>query len=188
MKSEESELQYEDSAIDHEVQKGVNVITTEVENKKEFIEMQNSEKKDAEEKFKLYRKIIEEIQIGEGFFKLANGCEDRLPALLQFSGSTLYVNQVGLNLLNRPMILELIKIFYKSTKLKAGKRHLIQELYGDDFYTKFSERYASNKEQNLVKLIMRARILLKNHFGEQIEAGKWLSYNLLTEEWTLLCQ
>ena len=97
-------------------------------------------------------------------------------------------NQCTLDLSDRPMTLQLIEIFLSNPNQKVSKKQIIQKIHGDDFYRRYSPRYIEGKEQNVIKLITRARSLLKNHYSQTSRESKWFHYNLITEEWQLLIQ
>ena len=105
---------------------------------------------------------------------------------IRLNGSRLSVDSVVLNLRDKPLTLKLVSVFLSSTAHKVCKKFIMQEMYGADFYTRYSSRYIEGKEQNIIKLIMRARNLFKTYFSLPTADSKWFSYNLLTEEWTLL--
>ena len=97
-----------------------------------------------------------------------------------------FVGQKKINLADKPVTLNLVRIFLSKPGFKVTKREILENLYGDDFYERYSARFVEGKEHNIVKLITRARKNFKTHFWDAKPDAQWFHYNLMTEEWVLL--
>ena len=105
-----------------------------------------------EQKSKMYSEIRQSYErMLEIFASHSDNPIELIP--IRLNGSRLSVDSVVLNLRNRPLTLKLVSIFLNSTTQSIGKKFIMQQMNGEDFYTQHSSRYIESKEQNTIKLI-----------------------------------
>jgi hypothetical protein len=96
------------------------------------------------------------------------------------------IRETPFNLGRRPTMQKLIEVFLRSPNITVTRDDLVKEIYGWQGIEGRSLRYLNSLSHNAVKMVSRARIVMKKTFsGEGKEYIDWFPYDAQRKEWQL---
>ncbi|MGE0174434.1 MAG: hypothetical protein AB7T49_16685 [Oligoflexales bacterium] len=126
-------------------------------------------------------------EVGSGLQPTSNTEVADLRKRIIVEETRIRVDQIVINTSNKPLTKKLFEVFLATPDGKQTKSDLIQKIYHENDYNDRSERYKIALQQNLVKLISRARKLMSDvsSVHSPLKNVEWFAFDPTEEAWTL---
>jgi hypothetical protein len=101
--------------------------------------------------------------------------------------SNIRIDNIIISTVHKPLTKKLFEVFLSAPENKQTKLDLMQRIYNESEYSDRSERYRIAMQQNLVKLISRARKLVHESTAQDPNLShlEWFWFDASLEAWRL---